>query len=68
MIKVPQITDKVFNNLKKGQIKLCHAPNGSLCWAAKNQVKETRWFQFGTNHGYPPKITERFASSYSYLY
>ena len=68
MVKVPKITSKVFKNLKRGQIKLCHAPNGSLCWASKNQVSEVRWFNFGNNNGNPPKIVEKFSKSYSYDY
>ena len=68
MIKVPQISRKLFNSLKKGQIRLSHAPNGSLCWAAKNKIGEVRWFNFGNNNGNPPKTVVNFSVSDSIKY
>jgi len=65
MIKVPIVSDKLFNSLKRGEIKLSHAPNRSLCWSAKNLVGTVKWFEFGNNNGMPPKSVVRFSRSSS---
>jgi hypothetical protein len=63
MIHIPEIGYKLEKSLKKGQIKLAHYPNKSLCWAIKNQIGQYLVFEFGRNYGYPPKIAVKFSKS-----
>ena len=51
--------------MKNGDVKLCHSPNKSLCWTVKNKIGQVLVFEFGTNHGYPPKIAQKFANSHN---
>ena len=67
MIKIPEIGERLNRKLRRGQIKLAHWPNGSLCHAAKNMVSEVRYFDLG-KHGFETKIVQRFAKSKSYRY
>ena len=62
MIKIPSIRQVKLN---RGDIKLAHWPNGTLTYAAKNQVDEIRYF---TDGYYPSLTTLRFAKSKSYRY
>lgn len=64
MIKIKNCFNKKMQKyLKRGDIKLSHYPNGSLCWAAKNNIGQVMVFNFGTNHGQPPKLAVKFSNS-----
>lgn len=63
MIKVPIISDNLFQSLKKEEVKLSHYPNMTLCWTVKNRVNEVRIFEY--NH---IKSARKFSVSKSYLY
>jgi hypothetical protein len=55
----------MIKSMKNGDVKLCHSPNKSLCWTVKNKIGQVLVFEFGTNHGYPPKIAQKFANSHN---
>ena len=61
-------SDKLKKNLKRGEIKLAHYPNGVFCWAAKNLIGEIRYFGFNGLNAYPTKVCEKFSQGKSYLY
>ena len=63
MLKIPSAESI---KLKRGDIKLAHWPNGTICWIAKNLVDEIRVFELKAP--WPTKIVEKFAKSKSYLY
>jgi hypothetical protein len=63
MIKIQRVGNYLEKSLKKGEIKICHWPNRSFCWAVKNQIGQILYFDFGNNNGYCPKIVEKFSKS-----
>jgi len=62
MIKVPEVGIKTEKATKRGEIKLAHFPNGSLCWAVRSKAGQFFYFDFGNNNGKPPQCVVRFAN------
>lgn len=64
MIKIPLVT-KTYKKLRRGEVKLAHAPNGALCWVSKNMAGEIRWFDANVEI---PRIVRKFSVGESNRY
>lgn len=62
MIKIYNVIGYLHRHrrLNRGEIKLCHAPNGSLSWIGKNNRGEMMWGGIGNNDGNPPQWIQKY--------